>query len=149
LLERYSTAFDGGATRQEGSRVVPKQPRGERIGSDDHELAVVSRNSNGDGSDYFEPGRTEKGGWVPLLVRHHGGRADRVVARFGRAASGEDLDARQLSTLRRHLADDIGALAVVEVGPETITAWQSKLLDTHAPFTVLNVRSRRQRSSRR
>jgi len=29
----YSTAFDGGATQQEGSHAVPKQPRGKRIGS--------------------------------------------------------------------------------------------------------------------
>jgi hypothetical protein len=39
-----------------------------------------------------------------------------------------------------YLADDIGALAVVEVGPESITAWQSKLLDKYAPFTLLNRR---------
>lgn len=43
---------------------MPKQPRGKRIGSDDHEFAVVSKNSNGDGSVYFEPGRTEKDGRV-------------------------------------------------------------------------------------
>ena len=37
---------------------------GKRIGSDAHEFAVVSKNSNGDGSVYFEPGRTEKDGRV-------------------------------------------------------------------------------------
>jgi len=43
---------------------MPKQPRGRRIGSDDHEFAVVCKNSNGDGSVYFESGRTEKDGRV-------------------------------------------------------------------------------------
>ncbi len=43
---------------------MSKQPQGRRIGSDDHEFAVVSKNSNGDGSVYFEPGRTEKDGRI-------------------------------------------------------------------------------------
>ena len=60
-----------------------------------------------------------------------------MVARFGGAASGEDLDARRFAG---YLADDIGALPVVEVGAETITAWQSKLLDRYAPSTVLSCR---------
>ena len=41
----------------------------------------------------------------------------------------------------RYLADDIGSLPVVEVGPETLAiAWQSGQLDSHAPLTVLNSR---------
>ena len=43
---------------------MPRQPRGKRIGSDDHEFSVVWENSNGDGSVHFEPGRTEKDGRV-------------------------------------------------------------------------------------
>jgi hypothetical protein len=43
---------------------MPKQPRGKRIESADHEFAVVSKNSNGDGSVHFEPGRTEQSGRV-------------------------------------------------------------------------------------
>ncbi|MEP1122816.1 MAG: tyrosine-type recombinase/integrase [Ilumatobacter sp.] len=39
-----------------------------------------------------------------------------------------------------YLANDIGTHAVVDVGAETLTAWQSKLLDKYAPYTVLNCR---------
>ena len=39
-----------------------------------------------------------------------------------------------------YLADDIGTNAVVDVGPELLTQWQSKLLDKYAPYTVLNCR---------
>ncbi|MGD9794043.1 MAG: tyrosine-type recombinase/integrase [Acidimicrobiia bacterium] len=39
-----------------------------------------------------------------------------------------------------YLADELGPMAVVEVGPETLTAWQSGLLDRFAPFTVQNCR---------
>jgi len=39
-----------------------------------------------------------------------------------------------------YLASDIGTHAVVDVGAETLTAWQSKLLDRYAPYTVLNCR---------
>ena len=39
-----------------------------------------------------------------------------------------------------YLADDIGTHPVVDVGPETLTQWQSKLLDRYAPYTVLNCR---------
>ncbi len=39
-----------------------------------------------------------------------------------------------------YLASDIGTHAVVDVGAETLTAWQSKLLDKYAPYTVLNCR---------
>jgi len=39
-----------------------------------------------------------------------------------------------------NLADDIGTHRVVDVGPETLTQWQSKLLDKYAPYTVLNRR---------
>ena len=39
-----------------------------------------------------------------------------------------------------YLADDIGTHAVVDVGPELLTQWQSTLLDKYAPYTVLNCR---------
>ena len=39
-----------------------------------------------------------------------------------------------------YLASDIGTHAIVDVGAETLTAWQSKLLDRYAPYTVLNCR---------
>ena len=179
LLERYSTgystAFDGGAAQQEGSHAVPKQPRGKRSGSDDHEFAVVSKNSNGDGSVYFEPGRTGKGGRVrkgmwratyrdatgatkrvsaSTRVQAEARRSERlaeiedapkVPSRFTRDTTVAELTEWWPDSVARHqvrtstldsyrrfagyLADDIGALPVVEVGAETITAWQSKLLD--------------------
>jgi len=165
---------------------MPKQPRGKRIGSDDQEFAVVSKNSNGDGSVYFEPGRTEKGGRVRkgmwrATYRDVAGTTKRVSAttrvqvearrneklaeievapkvgsRFSRDTTVAELIEWWLDSVARHqvktstfdsyrrfagyLADDIGGLAVVEVGAETITAWQSKLLDRYAPFTVLNCR---------
>jgi len=39
-----------------------------------------------------------------------------------------------------YLAADLGSLPVVDVGPETLTSWQSALLDRFAPYTVLNCR---------
>lgn len=165
---------------------MPKQPRGKRIGSDDHEFSVVSKNSNGDGSVYFEPGRTEKDGRVRkglwrATYRDAAGKTKRVSAstrvqaevrrneklaeielapkvgsRFSRDTTVTELIDWWLDSVARHqvktstfdsyrrfagyLADDIGGLTVVEVGAETITAWQSKLLDRYAPFTVLNCR---------
>ena len=64
---------------------MPRQPRGKRIGSDDHEFSVVSKNSNGDGSVYFEPGRTEKDGLVRkgmwrATYRDAAGKTKRVSA---------------------------------------------------------------------
>lgn len=46
-----------------------------------------------------------------------------------------------------YLADDIGTHRVVDVGPETLTQWQSKLLDKYAPYTVLNCRKSAARPS--
>ena len=186
LLHHPPLWIGGGVTQQEGSDAMPKQPRGKRIGSDDHEFAVVSKNSNGDGSVYFEPGRTEKSGRVRkgmwrATYRDGGGKIKRVSAstrvqaearragalaeiehapkagsRFSRGTTVAELIEWWLDSVARHqvrnstfdsyrrfgsyLADDIGSLLVVEVGAETITAWQSKLLDRYAPFTVLNCR---------
>ncbi len=39
-----------------------------------------------------------------------------------------------------YLCADLGSMPVVAVGPETLTVWQSDLLDRYAPFTVLNCR---------
>lgn len=39
-----------------------------------------------------------------------------------------------------HLSADLGSLPVVDVGAETLTTWQSTLLDRFAPYTVLNCR---------
>ncbi len=82
--------------------------------------------------------------------------APKVPSRFSRDTTVAELTEWWLDSVARHqvrtstldsyrrfagyLADDIGALPVVEVGAETITAWQSKLLDRYAPFTVLNCR---------
>ena len=182
----YSTTPPGGVTQQKGSDAMPRQPRGKRIGSDDHEFSVVSKNSNGDGSVYFEPGRTEKDGRVRkgmwrATYRDAAGKTKRVSgqtrvaaevrradklteiesapkvgSRFSRETTVTELIDWWLDSVARHqvktstfdsyrrfagyLADDIGGLAVVDVGAETITAWQSKLLDRYAPFTVLNCR---------
>jgi len=165
---------------------MPRQPRGKRIGSDDHEFSVVSKNSNGDGSVYFEPGRTEKDGRIRegmwrATYRDAVGKTKRVSAatrvqvearrdaklaeidaapkvgsRFSRDTTFAELIEWWLESVARHqvrtstfdsyrrfagyLAHDIGGLAVVDVGAETITAWQSKLLDRYAPFTVINCR---------
>ncbi len=82
--------------------------------------------------------------------------APKVGGRFSRETTVTELIDWWLDSVARHqvktstfdsyrrfagyLADDIGGLAVVDVGAETITAWQSKLLDRYAPFTVLNCR---------
>lgn len=39
-----------------------------------------------------------------------------------------------------YLSADLGSLPVVDVGAETLTTWQSTLLDRFAPYTVLNCR---------
>ena len=78
--------------------------------------------------------------------------APKVGSRFSRETTVAELIEWWLDSVARHqvktstfdsyrrfagyLADDIGGLAVVDVGAETITAWQSKLLDRYAPFTV-------------
>ncbi len=154
---------------------MPKQPRGKRIGSDDHEFAVVSKNSNGDGSVYFEPGRTEtdgrvrKGKWratyrdaagttrrvsAPTRVQAEVRRSEKLAeiedapkvgSRFSRDTTVDELIEWWLHSVARHqvktstfdshrrfagyLADDIGGLAVVEVGAETITAWSRQRVD--------------------
>jgi hypothetical protein len=41
---------------------MPRQPRGKRTTSAAGDVEVVSKNSNGDGSVYFEPPRTSKDG---------------------------------------------------------------------------------------
>jgi integrase len=77
-------------------------------------------------------------------------------SRFTRATTVEALAVWWLESVARHqvrnstfdsykkftgyLVDELGSLAVVDVGPETLTAWQSGLLDRFAPFTVLNCR---------
>jgi integrase len=39
-----------------------------------------------------------------------------------------------------YLTSELGEMAVADVRPETITGWQSRLLDKFAPYTVLNFR---------
>lgn len=79
-----------------------------------------------------------------------------VGSRFSRDTTAAELTDWWLDSVARHqvktstldtyrkfasyLADDIGTHAVVDVGPELLTQWQSKLLDKYAPFTVLNCR---------
>ena len=80
----------------------------------------------------------------------------RVGSRFSRQTTIAELTDWWLDSVARHqvrtstldsyrkfasyLADDIGTHRVVDVGPETLTQWQSKLLDRYAPYTVLNCR---------
>ena len=77
-------------------------------------------------------------------------------SRFTRATTVAELTTWWLETVARHrvkpstydsyakfagyLSDSLGRVAVVEVGAETLTAWQSQLLDQFAPFTVQNCR---------
>lgn len=79
-----------------------------------------------------------------------------LTTRFTTATTVGELAEWWLETIARHqvkvstldsyrkfvgyLADDIGAMPVVGVGAETLTVWQSNLLDRYAPFTVLNCR---------
>ena len=79
-----------------------------------------------------------------------------MPSRFTRATTVAELADWWLDSVARHrvkaptidsyrkfvayFVDDFGATAVVDVGAETLTAWQSSLLDRFAPFTVLNCR---------
>jgi hypothetical protein len=38
------------------------------------------------------------------------------------------------------MSEELGSMRVIDIGPETLTTWQSRLLDRFAPFTVLNCR---------
>jgi integrase len=83
-------------------------------------------------------------------------RRPTTASRFSRATTIAELGDWWLDSVARHqvktstldsyrkftsyLVDDLGPLAVVDVGPETLTIWQSRLLDRFAPFTVLNCR---------
>jgi integrase len=76
--------------------------------------------------------------------------------RFSRATTVAELADWWLESVARHqvktstldsyrkftayLVDELGATAVVDIGSEALTAWQSRLLDQFAPFTVLNCR---------
>ena len=77
-------------------------------------------------------------------------------SRFTRATTVGELALWWLGTVARHrvkastldsyrkftsyLVDDLGPVAVVDVGAETLSVWQSALLDRFAPFTVQNCR---------
>ena len=75
-----------------------------------------------------------------------------VGSRFSRQTTIAELTDWWLDSVARHqvrtstldsyrkFADDIGTHRVIDVGPETLTQWQSKLLDRYAPYTVLNCR---------
>ena len=80
----------------------------------------------------------------------------KVGSRFSRDTTVAELTDWWLESVARHqvktstldsyrkfasyLADDISTHPVVDVGPETLTTWQSNLLDKYAPYTVLNCR---------
>lgn len=84
------------------------------------------------------------------------GRRPLTSSRFTRSTTVAELADWWLESVARHqvkrstldsyrkftayLVDDLGLLAVVDVGPETLTEWQSRLFDRFAPFTVLNCR---------
>jgi integrase len=83
-------------------------------------------------------------------------RSPLATSRFGRDTTVDELMKWWLETVARHqvkvstldsyrkfvgyLSAELGRMAVVDVGPETLTLWQSNLLDRYAPFTVLNCR---------
>ncbi len=83
-------------------------------------------------------------------------RCPTMPSRFSRATTVAELADWWLDSVARHrvkastidsyrkfvayFVDDFGTTAVVDVGAETLTAWQSSLLDRFAPFTVLNCR---------
>jgi integrase len=165
---------------------MPRAPRGKRIVGADGAVEVAAKNSNGDGSVYFEapkvgPNGKQKAGRWRATYRDERGRLKRVSgptrakaeerrderlaqiaarvptsSRFSRDTTVAELITWWLESVARHqvkpstfdsylrfgryLADDIGHLPVVEVGPETLIEWQSGQLDRHAPLTVLNSR---------
>ena len=122
LLERYSTgystAFDGGATKQEGSHAVPKQPVGTALGSTKtsgaegiHYLAPISverlRQRRGEqeaeralvGAEW--PEHRYEGEVVSMVfTTSHGGLANRqaVTKEIGRAAKAAGLDPTGLAS---------------------------------------------------
>jgi integrase len=77
-------------------------------------------------------------------------------SRFTRRTTLAELAAWWLDTVARHqvktstldsytkftsyLVDELGPVAVVDIGAETLSVWQSALLDRFAPFTVQNCR---------
>jgi integrase len=79
-----------------------------------------------------------------------------VGSRFTKTTTVEQLTMWWLESVARHqvrtstldsyrkfgayLCEELGPLRVIDVGPETLTTWQSRLLDRFAPFTVLNCR---------
>jgi len=165
---------------------MPRQPRGKRSTTTDGEVEVVAKNSNGDGSVYFEPGRSRSNGsmrpgyWrasyrdaegkrrtvsCPTRVQAEARREVKLAeiaampavgSRFSRDTTVAELADWWLDSVARHqvktstldsyrkfasyLADDIGTHRVVDIGAETLTQWQSTLLDKYAPYTVLNCR---------
>jgi hypothetical protein len=152
---------------------MPRQPRGKRSTTSDGDVEVVAKNSNGDGSVYFEPaskrsnGSTRPGYWRasyrdaagkrrtvsgPTRVQAEARREVKLAeiaaipavgSRFTRHTTVAELTDWWLDSVARHqvktstldsyrkfascLADDIGAHAVVDVGPELLAQWQSKL----------------------
>ena len=102
---------------------------------------------------------------APTRAKAEARRAEAIAAvqhapaswsRFTRATTLAELAVWWLESVARHqvkistldsyrkftsyLTTELGARPVVEVGPETLTMWQSQLLDRYAPYTVLNCR---------
>lgn len=79
-----------------------------------------------------------------------------IGSRFSKSTTVEQLTTWWLESVARHqvrtstldsyrkfgayLCEELGSMRVIDVGPETLTTWQSRLLDRFAPFTVLNCR---------
>lgn len=164
-----------------------RAPRGKRVRrAETDTFEVASKNANGTGSVYFEPGGTRSDGsaiagrWRATYVDQLGKRR-RVTARtraeveakredalaacaaarptssrFTAATTVSELLAWWLEEVARHqvrtstldryrkfasyLGDDLGHSPIADVRPETLTVWQSRLLDKMAPYTVLNCR---------
>ncbi len=165
---------------------MPRGPRGKRVAAGDG-YAVVSKNSNGVGSVYYDTpstradGTVVKGRWRATYVDLDGkikrvsgatraiaeSRRDELVnalshrrsplmSRFSIATTVQELSDWWLDSVARHqvresslatyrksvvyFVEDLGHVRVINVGPEMLTAWQSKLLDRLAPYTVLSCR---------
>jgi hypothetical protein len=90
------------------------------------------------------------------LVAALGRRRSPTTSRFSITTTIQELSDWWLESVARHqvresslatyrksvayLADELGHVRVIDVGPEVLTVWQSALLDRLAPYTVLSCR---------
>ena len=134
-FERPSRRGDGTVIRVDGGRATSTEmvdagscplPRGPRPRRNEQPCSPTCRGRR--------CGRAASPGQPPLASLPCGGWD--TVARHRVKAS--TLDSYRKFT--SYLVDDLGPVAVVDVGAETLSVWQSALLDRFAPFTVQNCR---------